>query len=107
MAQQLSIQFDTLFATTTGYDVLDQRIAKTRAKKQALLLVLDHPFLPLHNNGSELGARFQARMRDINYQTVSPNGTKSKDTFATIVLTARKLKVNVYQYIYDRVTKKF
>ena len=107
MAQQLSIQFDTLFAITTGYDVLDQRIAKTRAKKQALLLVLDHPFLPLHNNGSELGARFQARMRDINFQTVSPNGTKSKDTFATIVLTARKLKVNVYQYIYDRVTKKF
>lgn len=107
MAQQMSIQFDTLFATTTGYDILDQRIAKTRAKKQALLLVLDHPFLPLHNNGSELGARFQARMRDINFQTVSINGTKSKDTFATIVLTARKLKVNIYQYIYDRVAKKF
>ncbi len=69
LAQQLSMQFDTLFAITTGYDVLDQRIAKTRAKKQALLLVLDHPFLPLHNNGSELGARFQARIRDINFQT--------------------------------------
>lgn len=107
MAQQLSMQFDTLFATTTGYDVLDQRIAKTRAKKQALLLVLDHPFLPLHNNASELGTRFQARIRDINFQTVSPNGTKSKDTFATIIQTARKMKVNVYQYIYDRVTKKF
>lgn len=107
MTQQLSMQFDTLFVTTTGYDILAQRIAKTRAKKQALLLVLDHPFLPLHNNGSELGARFQARIRDINFQTISPNGTKSKDTFATIVLTARKLKVNVYQYIYDRVTKKF
>jgi hypothetical protein len=35
------------------------------------------------------------------------NCTKSNDTFATIVQTARKLKVNVYQYIYDRVTKKF
>jgi len=107
MAQQLLMQFDTLFATTTGYDVLDQRIAKTLAKKQALLLVLDHPFLPLHNNASELGTRFQARIRDINLQTVSQNGTKSKDTFATIIQTARKLKVNVYQYIYDRVTKKF
>ena len=101
------MQFDTLVATTTGYDILDQRIAKTGAKKQALLLVLDHPFLPLHNNASELGTRFQARIRDINFQTVSQNGTKSKDTFATIVQTARKLKVNVYQYIYDRVTKKF
>lgn len=107
MAQQLSMQFDSLFETTTGYDALDQRITITRAKKKALLLVLDHPFLPLHNNASELGARVQARMRDINLQTVSENGTKSKDTFATIVQTARKLGVNVYEYIYDRVTKKF
>jgi hypothetical protein len=107
MAQQLSSQFDTLFATTTGYDALDQRIAITRAKKDALLLVLDHPFLPLHNNGSELGARVQARIRDINLQTISSNGTKCKDTFCTIIQTARKLGVNVYQYIYDRITRKF
>jgi hypothetical protein len=101
------MQFDGLFATKTGYDTLDQRIAMTRNKKNALLLVLDHPFLPLHNNASELGARVQARIRDINFQTVSENGTKSKDTFATIVQTARKMSVNFYQYIYDRVTKKF
>ena len=30
-----------------------------------------------------------------------------KDTFATIVKTARKLGVNVYDYIRDRVSKKF
>ena len=107
MAQQLSMQFDNVFATTTGYDALDQRIAMTRAKKESLLLVLNHPFLPLHNNTSELGTRVQARIRDINLQTVSDNGTKSKDTFATIVQTAKKLGVNVYQYVYDRVTKKF
>lgn len=107
MAQQLSIQFDVLFATTTGYDALDHRIAITRTKKNALLLVLDNPFLPLHNNGSELGARLQARLRDINFQTVSLTGTKCKDTFCTIIQTARKLGVNVYDYIYDRITRKF
>jgi hypothetical protein len=107
MAQQLSIQFDVLFATLTGYDALDQRIAITRTKKHALLLVLEHPFLPLHNNGSELGTRVQARIRDIHFQTVSLNGTKCKDTFCTIIQTARKLGVNVYQYIHDRVAKKF
>lgn len=107
MAQKLSIQFDDLFETITGYDALDKRIAITRSKKNALLLVLDHPFLPLHNNASELGTRVQARIRDINFQTVSENGTKSKDTFATIVQTARKMGVNIYQYIYDRVAKKF
>jgi len=107
MATQLSMQFDNLFATTTGYDALDQRIVLTRAKKTELLLVLDHPFLPIHNNGSELGARVQARIRDINLQTVSENGTKSKDTFATLVQTSRKMGVNFYRYVYDRLTKKF
>lgn len=107
MAQQLSEQFDSLFATTTGYDALDMRIKMTREKKKALLLVLVHPFLPLHNNGSELGARVQARIRDVNLQTISENGTKSKDTFATIVQTARKMGVNIYRYIFDRVSKKY
>lgn len=107
MAQKLSEQFDSLFATITGYDALDIRIEMTRKKKKALLLVLDHTFLPLHNNGSELGARVQARIRDINLQTLCENGTKSKDTFATIVQTARKMGVNLYQYIYDRVSKKY
>jgi hypothetical protein len=107
MAQKLSEKFDNLFATTTGYDALDMRIKMTREKKKALLLVLEHPFLPLHNNSSELGARAQARIRDINLQTISTNGTNSKDTFATIVQTARKLGVNIYQYLYDRVSKKY
>jgi len=107
MATQLSLQFDRLFATTTGYDALDQRILLTRTKKTELLLVLEHPFLPTHNNESELGARVQARIRDINYQTVSENGTKSKDTFATLVQTSRKMGVNFYRYVYDRLTKKF
>ena len=107
MAQQLSEQFDSLFATKTGYDALDMRIEKTREKKNALLLVLVNAFLPLHNNGSELGARVQARIRDINLQTISTNGTHSKDTFATIVQTARKMGVNIYQYLYDRLSKKY
>jgi hypothetical protein len=107
ISRQLSEQFDSLFSTTTGYDALDIRIAMTRTKKEELLWVLTHPFLPLHNNPAELAARVQARIRDINLQTITDNGTKSKDTFATIVQTARKLGVNVYQYIYDRVSKKF
>ena len=105
-AQQLKEKFEVLFATKTGYEVLDRRIAMTLAKQEALLLVLKFPFLPLHNNPAELGARAQARMRDINLQTCSENGTKPKDTFATIVQTSRKLGVNIYDYFYDRVEQK-
>ena len=52
---RLEAVFDELFATQTGYEALDERIAKTRAKQQSLLLVLEYPELPLHNNASELG----------------------------------------------------
>ena len=107
IAKKLSREFDDLFSTKTGYAVLDERIVRTLSKKKSLLLPLAFPFLPLHNNPAELGARAQARMRDINLQTVSENGTKTKDTFATIVLTARKHSVNIYNYVYDRITKKF
>lgn len=107
IAKKLSREFDVLFSTKTGYAALDERIARTLSKKKALLLPLIFPFLPLHNNPAELGARAQARMRDVNLQTVSENGTKTKDTFATIVQTARKHSVNIYNYVYDRVTKKF
>ena len=43
-AAPLRDQFDDLFSTVTGYDALDQRIVKTKADKEHLLMVLrrDH-----------------------------------------------------------------
>ncbi len=99
--------FDTLFSTTTGYDQLDERIEKTKRKKDSLLLVLAHPALPLHNNASELGARTQARYRDISLHTINEKGTQAKDTFMTLVETAKKLSVNTYHYFYDRISGRY
>lgn len=103
-AIELTQQFDALFATQTGYQQLDERIAKTQAKRKELLLVLKYPELPLHNNASELGARVQARARDISLHTMSKEGTKIKDTFMTLSQTAKKLGVRTYDYIRDRVS---
>ena len=103
----LSVQFDEIFATITGYQDLDVRIAKTRANKTELLRVLELPELPLHNNDAELGARVQARVRDVSYQTRSEPGTKIKDTFMSINQTAKKLGVSFYDYVYDRVSGQF
>jgi len=103
-AVELAQQFDALFVTQTGYQQLDERIAKTYAKRKELLLVLKYPELPLHNNASELGARVQARARDISLHTMSDDGTKIKDTFMTISQTAKKLGVRTYDYIRDRVS---
>ena len=101
----MEASFELLFSTVTGYEALDERILKTKLKKESLLLVLQHPTLPLHNNASELGARAQARYRDISFHTMSEAGTQAKDTFMTIVETAKKLTVNTYHYFYDRISQ--
>ena len=44
-AELLQLKFDRIFKTTTGYVGLDDRIAKTFAKKNELLLVLSRPEL--------------------------------------------------------------
>ena len=103
-ATLLSQTFDTLFSTVTGYDALDQRIAKTKAKKDNLLMVLARPEIPLHNNPAELGARQRVRKRDISFGPRSSDGVASWDTFMTLVATAKKLKVSFFAYIYDRVS---
>ncbi|MCG7850341.1 MAG: transposase [ANME-2 cluster archaeon] len=107
MAEILSAEFDRLFSTKTKYRALDDRIAKTKANKTQLLLVLKYPELPLHNNDAELGARTQVRKRDVSLHTMTKDGTKANDTFMTIVQTAKKLGVSSYEYIHDRVSKSF
>jgi Transposase IS66 family len=107
VANQLRDEFHALFSTKTGYEQLDCCIANTLCKVDSLLLVLQYPELPLHNNTSELAARVQARYRDISLHTQNQKGTEAKDTLMTIVSTAKKLGVNAFQYIKDRVSKKF
>ena len=100
-------EFNALFSTQTEYEQLNERIAKTLAKQQELLLVLKYPDMPLHNNASELAARVQARARDVSLHTRSEEGTKIKDTFMTISQTAKKLGIRTYEYIRDRVSGEF
>jgi hypothetical protein len=107
VADCLSQEFDELFSTITGYNALDERIAKTRQKKTELLMVLKYPEIPLHNNESELAARVKIRKRDISLQTKTKEGTQASDTFLSIAETSRKLGVNIYEFILDRVSKKF
>jgi hypothetical protein len=101
---RLSLEFDELFTTVTGYNALDERIVKTRSKKDSLLKVLEHPEIALHNNPAELGARLRVRKRDVSFGTRSEAGTKAWDTFMTLAATAKKLGVSFYKYIRDRIS---
>jgi len=101
----LDARFDTLFGTVTGYQALDERLALTLDKKPELLLVLDHPELPLHNNPAELGARQRVRKRDVSFGPRSPAGSAAWDIFMTLAATTRKLGVNFGDFLRDRFTK--
>jgi len=101
---RLAAEFERLFATVTGYQQLDDRIAKTQLKRASLLLVLEHPEIPLHNNPAELGARQRVRKRDVSFGPQTADGAQAWDTFQTLTATAQKLGVSIYHYIRDRVT---
>jgi hypothetical protein len=103
-ATRLRAEFDILFSTVTGYQELDKRIALSQAKKERLLQVLDNPELPLHNNPAELAARQRVRKRDISFGPRTADGVAAWDTFMTLAETAKKLGVNFYAYVHDRVS---
>ena len=104
-AERLNAAFDQLFGQTSGYQQLDERKALTMGKKDALLMVLTHPEILLHNNPAELGARQRVRKRDVSLQARTTEGINAWDTFQTLVETAKKLGVNIAQYFHDRLSQ--
>lgn len=102
-ADDLRGEFERLFGQSTDYEQLDQRKALTLAKQDHLLMVLSHPEILLHNNPAELAARQRVRKRDVSLQARTREGIGAWDTFQTLVSTAKKLGVNTYQYLHDRI----
>jgi hypothetical protein len=107
LKQTLSDDFDELFSQVTGYDELDHRIALTRQKKQALLLVLDFPDVPLDNNEAERALREYVIKRKISNGTRTQEGTKAWEIFLSLGDTCRKNGVNFYHYLRDRISKSY
>jgi len=105
--KELDAEFDRLFGTTTGYAELDERICLTRNKKKHLLVVLDFPEVPLQNNSAELAIRMYVIKRKISFGTRSADGTKSWETFFSILDTCRKLGIDFREYIFDRISGRF
>jgi len=66
-------------------------------------LVLDHPEVPLHNNGSEGDIREWAQKRKISAGTRSDLGRRCRDTFISLKKTCRKLGVSFWRYLQDRI----
>ena len=71
-------------------------------KERGLLLVLDHPDIPLNTNGSENDIRAFVTKRKISGGTVSENGREARDVMLGLSKTCKRLKVFFYNFLDDR-----
>ncbi len=100
----LEDRFDQIFTQTTWFETLNQVLKRLNRRKPELLKVLERPNLPLHNNASEQDIREFVTKRKISGGTRSEAGRRSRDTFASLKKTCRKLGVSFWEYLLDRVS---
>jgi hypothetical protein len=101
-AQRLGAQFDQVFNQNTSFIALNEQLARLRAHKSELLLVLRRPDVPLHTNQSETDIRDYVKKRKVSGGTRSDLGRACRDAFATLKKTCRKLDVSFWRYLEDR-----
>ena len=99
----LEARFDALCQQRTGYPNTDAVLKELRAHRPDLLRVLQRPEVPLHNNASESDIREYVKKRKISGGTRSTAGRRCRDTFISLKKTGRKLGVNFWNYLQDRV----
>ncbi len=100
---ELEACFDALCTQRTGFPSIDGALKTMHMHRAALLRVLDRPELPLHNNLSEGHLRDYVKKRKISGSTRSELGRAARDTFASLKKTCRRLGVNFWAYLQDRV----
>lgn len=101
---RLSQAFDNLFKPEqpSPYQLINDRLALTYAKRDRLLFVLDCPTTPLHNNNSEIGGRGAKVKSKISGGTRSDSGRRAWDTFGSLNLTCRRLGISFNDFLMDR-----
>ena len=101
-SQEIEVEFDALFERKTAYATLNLLLKRIYRNKSELLLVLAHPEIPLHNNASEGDIREFVKRRKVSGGTRSSSGRYSRDTFASLKKTCRKLAVSFWDFLGDR-----
>jgi hypothetical protein len=95
----LSARFDRIFSHKTGFTTLDRLLARLRANKTELLMVLERPEIPLHTNGSENDIRCQVTKRAISGGTRSDIGRDCRDAFLALAKTCAKNGIVFWDYL--------
>ena len=100
---ELRTRFDRIFCRRTGFVTLDRLLQRLHANKAELLMVLDHPEIPLHTNGSENDIRCQVTKRKVSGGTQSDIGRDCRDAFLGLGKTCKKLGIAFWDYLGARV----
>ena len=96
---EMRARFDRIFQRTTGFATLDRLLQRLHANKAELLMVLDHPEIPLHTNGSENDIRCQVTKRQVSGGTRTDIGRDCRDAFLGLGKTCQKLGVSFWNYL--------
>jgi hypothetical protein len=100
---RIETRFEKLCATKTCFMSLNLALGRLHCNKAELLLVLERPNTPLHNNLSEGDIREYVKKRKISGSTRSEEGRRCRDTFASLKKTCRKLGISFWDYLNDRI----
>lgn len=101
----LEQRFDEIFTQKTNWQTLNLALKRLHQNKTELLLVLERPEIPLHNNLSENDIRDYVKRRKISATTRSEAGRQARDTFLSLKKTCQKLGISFWDYLHDRITQ--
>ncbi|MCP4379616.1 MAG: transposase, partial [bacterium] len=95
----IKAHFDELCRTKTSFTTLNRALIRLAHNKKELLLVLERPDIPLHNNLSEGDIREYVIKRKISGSTRSENGRRCRDTFVSLKKTCKKQGIPFWEFL--------
>ena len=102
--EDIESMFARITSQKTGYDLLDKQLRLTRKKEDRLLLFLKYPFLPIQNNQCEQDLREFVIIRKISGETKSTAGDRSIERHLSVIQTAKKQGLDVFQTLHGLLT---
>jgi hypothetical protein len=105
LKEDIEARFEELCAARPSFATPGQALKRLHRNKAELLLVLEKPWLPLHNNLSESDIREYVKKRKISGGARSTLGRRCRDTFASLKKTCRKHGISFWDYLNDRVSR--
>jgi len=105
LKEAINAHFDEMCTTRTSFATLNQALKRLARNKKELLLVLERPDIPLHNNLSEGDIREYVIKRKISGSTRSENGRRCRDTFVSLKKTCKKQDISFWRFLSDRLSQ--